>query len=1146
MQVLHALICMVLLLGNTFAACPHKQADLKKWSDAATWGTAGKPTEGKNVVINDKILMDESPPSLYNVTINAGALLTFNPDVTIDFRAGNIFVDGTFEIGSSDCPYNGSLTITLTGTRQEHEGEAAPKGIIVNSGATFNIYGEPRLAWTKLTNHIRPPTTKADGILFEHKLEPSYQVEGIGVFAYTFTINGTDVTVKTSGLYSMKKQATELAAQINAVADGEVLMLASQEKVSYKDPSKQDFSALEALETLAGMSGNCLLRSIPQDGATYAFIYKKGTPSSLKEVTNPLGTTTSVRYKDVDGLFFTAESIGERAFYKQTVNFQVANIIAMNPKVDLLEDCTTWREGDKIAFASTDYDPEQSEERTIVHCRDCTVNQIRISEPLKFWHYGQIYKNLDMRGEVALLSRKIVIRGEVQSTCPTYNGNCAKEAVRNMDTFGGHILLLKGFISAKIENIELYNMGQQMNLGRYPIHFHLCLGDARGSYVKGCSIHNTFARCVTIHATHEILVQDNVCYDHLGHGFFLEDGAEFNNTFDGNLVFNTRKGTGDLEPSDVEPAGMWITNPHTYIRNNVAAGGEGFGIWVLFPLEPLPPSRQYNLMSPYEARKTNLLEYTNNVAHSNIGMGMKLGGRIEEDRTTYCCNNWQPLENPKDNGSKPIDVYFERISGYKNSKFNLWFEGSLLQVSKISTADSISGVIISNEKMTAFAGRLHHSVIIGESDNYGVPGVNFTRSFPLHGKIYDPHSGLAMWRGPCRYDNLYFDGYPPNKHYDIAAIMKKRVERYYFSVTNNFKDIQFAFDDEPNGAAYAMSGNKTDIGWEKQKDGELVMGFTWYKKTGNVTEKWYIVKPDVLSRTADDCKLRPNWRLAFCKTKYGNFRVNGNFFNLGSRGIYVLDKYPVGQQEYILEKAGGPQIVIDGTRSYTFHTVGEVPNWMKMTAEGLEVGDKVRIGFCVPKGATWTLSSSYPLKLKKMADFIEVDSLAELDKDEPGRNGKKYYFDNATSMVYYKFYGATNRSENDNQVCGGGICPMIQLTLAGNLSANNGDCRSTLYSAEQMALVPPELPLLTETFVANAGPEPPADFGHGSSRPFTSRSAVNGKNGQWSEWSSCSVTCGSGYQYKKRECNNPMPQHGGTPCPTPHYRERNCKLDACT
>jgi hypothetical protein len=61
-----------------------------------------------------------------------------------------------------------------------------------------------------------------------------------------------------------------------AVADGEVFMLASQEKVSYKDPSKQDTSAFEALETLAGMSGNCLLRSVAQDGATYAFIIKKG------------------------------------------------------------------------------------------------------------------------------------------------------------------------------------------------------------------------------------------------------------------------------------------------------------------------------------------------------------------------------------------------------------------------------------------------------------------------------------------------------------------------------------------------------------------------------------------------------------------------------------------------------------------------------------------------------------------------------------------------------------------------------------------------------------------------------------------------------------------------------------------------------
>ena len=40
--IVHALISMALLLGNAFAACPHLQAGLKKWSDEATWGSAGK------------------------------------------------------------------------------------------------------------------------------------------------------------------------------------------------------------------------------------------------------------------------------------------------------------------------------------------------------------------------------------------------------------------------------------------------------------------------------------------------------------------------------------------------------------------------------------------------------------------------------------------------------------------------------------------------------------------------------------------------------------------------------------------------------------------------------------------------------------------------------------------------------------------------------------------------------------------------------------------------------------------------------------------------------------------------------------------------------------------------------------------------
>lgn len=36
----------------------------------------------------------------------------------------------------------------------------------------------------------------------------------------------------------------------------------------------------------------------------------------------------------------------------------------------------------------------------------------------------------------------------------------------------------------------------------------------------------------------------------MGHGFYLEDGGELHNTFDGNLAILTGKGTGLLEPLD--------------------------------------------------------------------------------------------------------------------------------------------------------------------------------------------------------------------------------------------------------------------------------------------------------------------------------------------------------------------------------------------------------------------------------------------------------------------------------------------------------------------------------------------------------------------------------------------------------------------
>lgn len=55
-------------------------------------------------------------------------------------------------------------------------------------------------------------------------------------------------------------------------------------------------------------------------------------------------------------------------------------------------------------------------------------------------------------------------------------------------------------------------MGQQQQIGNYPVHFHLCGDvDEKGgytfkTYLEGLSIHHCFSRCVTVHGTNGLLV----------------------------------------------------------------------------------------------------------------------------------------------------------------------------------------------------------------------------------------------------------------------------------------------------------------------------------------------------------------------------------------------------------------------------------------------------------------------------------------------------------------------------------------------------------------------------------------------------------------------------------------------------------------
>lgn len=257
-----------------------------------------------------------------------------------------------------------------------------------------------------------------------------------------------------------------------------------------------------------------------------------------------------------------------------------------------------------------------AQERTIINISPSATlpgySEYKLNTPIE--RPTTIVDSPDFAVEVALLSRNIVFLGGSDTTSSQH---------------GGHFMIMNTpLIVQIIDGIEIRNFGQQGLLGRYPIHFHYS-DDVPGSIVSKNSIRQSNQRCIVVHGTNKLRIEDNVAFDAKGHCYVLEDGIEMDNEFSRNLGAKIRKPDQLIPQSDTanngletddQPAVFWMTSLLNIWQGNVAAGSDDSGFW----FEPKIRGKRASLYEGYDPQSTPILAFKDNVVHSTVGRLVRL------------------------------------------------------------------------------------------------------------------------------------------------------------------------------------------------------------------------------------------------------------------------------------------------------------------------------------------------------------------------------------------------------------------------------------------------------------------------------------------------------------------------------------------
>uniref|UniRef100_A0A3B4AE25 hyaluronoglucosaminidase n=1 Tax=Periophthalmus magnuspinnatus TaxID=409849 RepID=A0A3B4AE25_9GOBI len=1005
--------------------CPDHNPSLSSWNP-------GHRPDKSIVVRKGHLFRLETSATFLSLTIQSGVFAD-SPDgaKNITLRTGYILIEdgGALHIGGPKCRYRSHASIALMGRSDSQALVDVPifgrKFIGVMSGAVLELHGTERISWSLLTRTIPVSGLSTGGYALQQNFS-----RGINLRVVDQDTSAV-LLFERYDTHDSRNDSHRLTQLLRDLPEGRIVALAVGDSAvkSLLDETKK------AIEERLGSS---YVYELKYQAWALVSVVGGGNASCSEDVKEhenheTAGQAWATRnFTTVNGVGFSVSA------YSEWKNFQIDALdqVVLNLQDEVQK---SWKPGDQVVVASTDYSMYQAEEFTLLPCPHCNSRQVRIQKP-QYNHVGEILDGIDMRAEVALLSRNIIIYGEMENVC--YGDNLCQ--FFNHDTFGGHIKQILGnFSSVHLSHVELKNMGQQRERGRYPLHFHMCGDvDRKGgywepTYVDGLSIHHSFSRCLSIHATNGLLVKNTVGYDTLGHCFFLEDGIEQRNTFYHNLGMLTRPGT--LLPTDRNEtlctsirdkvykgytpspstecavSTFWIANPNNNLISNAAAGSQDAGIWFVFHSTSTGDS--HGLVPETKAELTPLGVFYNNRVHSNfkaglfIDKGVKTSNYSAADPREYLCldnNAFRPHENA--DPSRPrVSAVIDTLISFKNNDLGAWIRGG--------------DIVIQN----SFA------------DN-GV-GLSFAfRTFPIRGfQIYD---------GPVRLTQSTFRGFVPRAERNTSV-----VERYTSAVGFNLKNTwqltprnnlsQLEFHHTVRLRAFFGHPGQ----WFEENDLDGDKNSIFHDVDGSVTgyRDTYVGRADNYLIQHPTCISILRWNAVVCSGQYAQVYIQTQ----GAPSLTLSinrDEYPksplvlrgINRQGALSQQY---QPILMMSKSYTLHWSGPAPREVVLSLINFN-DDWVLVGLCYQPDTAFQIMADINDRQSNtfddLTDYGTVSSLEELQKRPRER---KYFFDQNTLLWLYL---RARHSRDGHSYCSVKGCERVKV-LATTTSKQTCNCTTKAY-----------------------------------------------------------------------------------------------------